>query len=67
MKNFIQKITNLIKHNNSNPVIENCSLELKKVFDVFGDLKSDFFIMKNLKKVFDPNNLLNPGRFIGKL
>ena len=39
----------------------------KKVFDVFGDLKSDFFIMKNLKKVFAPNNLLNPGRFIGKL
>ena len=67
LKNFIQKITNLLKHNNSNPVIENCSLELKKVFDVFGDLKSDFFIMKNLKKVFDPNNLLNPGRFIGKL
>ena len=22
---------------------------------------------KNLKKVFDPNNLLNPGRFIGRL
>jgi glycolate oxidase FAD binding subunit len=67
LKNLIQKIINLLSHNNSSPVIENCSLELKKVFDVFGDLNSDFFIMKNLKKVFDPNNLLNPGRFIGRL
>ena len=67
MKNTIQDIINLLKSHNSNPIIENCGLSLKQEFDVFGTTKSDFFIMKQLKNLFDPNRVLNPGRFIGKL
>lgn len=40
---------------------------LKQEIDVFGPLRSDFAIMKRLKEEFDPNRILSPGRFMGRI
>jgi glycolate oxidase FAD binding subunit len=40
---------------------------LKRDIDVFGPLRSDFAIMRRLKEQLDPQGVLSPGRFAGRL
>ncbi len=40
---------------------------LRERVDVWGPTRSDFSIMQKLKKEFDPNGVLNPGRFVGMI
>ena len=48
-------------------VVEHCSLELKRQIDVFGDPPPAFDLMRRVKQQFDPNGILSPGRFVGRL
>ena len=42
-----------------------CPAALKSEIDVWGPLPADFPLMKKLKAVFDPGEVLSPGRFVG--
>ena len=44
-----------------------CDPELKKRIDVFGDPPLAFELMRRVKQQFDPNGILSPGRFVGRL
>ena len=48
-------------------VVEAAPVELKRRFDVWGDAGQGASIMRRLKAEFDPNAVLNPGRFAGGL
>ena len=48
-------------------VVEQCSLELKKRTDVFGDSPNEVEIMRRIKRNLDPRGTLNPGRCMGKI
>lgn len=48
-------------------VIENAPLQVKKTVDVWGEPPNGFDLMKKIKGQFDPNCILNPGRFVGGL
>jgi glycolate oxidase FAD binding subunit len=48
-------------------VIEWCPTELKRRVNVWGEPREDFPLMQRLKKVFDPQGILSPGRFVGGL
>lgn len=48
-------------------VVEESSLALKGIIDVWGDAPSGFGVMKRLKETYDPLGLLNPGRYMGGL
>jgi glycolate oxidase FAD binding subunit len=49
-------------------VLEEASRALKERVDVWGPLDpAAFAIMKRLKDAFDPQSVLNPGRFVGRL
>ena len=39
--------------------------ELNKKVDVFGPARDSFGLMVRVKQQFDPNGILNPGRFVG--
>jgi hypothetical protein len=41
--------------------------ELKEEGDVFGDLPGGFAIMKAVKGKMDPEGVLSPGRFVGRI
>jgi glycolate oxidase FAD binding subunit len=47
--------------------IEFAPAELKCAVNVWGAPRSDFELMQRVKKVFDPQNILSPGRFAGGL
>jgi glycolate oxidase FAD binding subunit len=48
-------------------VIERCPSDLKRELDVFGKAPSSLDLMRAIKKEFDPNNVLSPGRMVGRI
>jgi glycolate oxidase FAD binding subunit len=51
----------------THPVIEWCPADLKRLVNVWGPPREDFPLMETLKKTFDPQGILSPGRFVGGL
>ncbi len=48
-------------------LIEKCPLGTKDEIDIFGERGNEFAIIRRLKDHFDPDSVLNPGRFLGRL
>ena len=46
-------------------VVEHCPLPVKRQIDVWGDAPDSMAVMQGIKDRFDPNGILNPGRFLG--
>jgi glycolate oxidase FAD binding subunit len=46
-------------------VLLTCPAEFKSEMNVWGKGGGDLPLMRGLKKVFDPGNVLAPGRFVG--
>ena len=52
------------QENNAQAMLEFCPAQVKRaVGDVWGPGRKDFALMKRVKDVFDPHNVLSPGRF----
>jgi glycolate oxidase FAD binding subunit len=51
----------------ANAVLERAPSSLKSDTDVFGEIPEAFFLMKALKEKVDPQRILSPGRFVGRL
>jgi glycolate oxidase FAD binding subunit len=45
--------------------IEWAPVELKRAVNVWGEGRPDFELMRRVKQIFDPENVLSPGRFAG--
>ena len=41
--------------------------DLKRDLDIWGPAPEAFFLMRRIKQQFDPQRLMNPGRFVGRL
>jgi glycolate oxidase FAD binding subunit len=50
---------------NGNMVIQHAPRSIKSEIDVWGEIGSSLKLMKRLKSQFDPNGIMNPGRFVG--
>ena len=48
-------------------VVQKCPTALKDRIDVWGAEPSGIGVMRRLKAQYDPNNIMNPGRFVGRL
>jgi glycolate oxidase FAD binding subunit len=46
-------------------IIERAPIEIKRQMDVWGDVGESLGLMRAIKRQFDPNQLLNPRRFVG--
>ncbi|MGB7292775.1 MAG: FAD-binding oxidoreductase [Thermodesulfobacteriota bacterium] len=50
---------------NGNMVIQQAPPSIKSEIDVWGEIGSSLELMRRLKSQFDPNGVMNPGRFVG--
>jgi glycolate oxidase FAD binding subunit len=48
-------------------IIERCPPDLKRGIDVFGDAPPSLALIRAVKAEFDPNRVLSPGRFVGRI
>ena len=64
---FVNSIVSTVSKSTGSYVIEKCPLSVKQQMDVFSDVGNSIEIMRRVKKQYDPDNTLNPGRFVGKI
>lgn len=60
-----EKIFRLVEEASAKTRIEFAPTVLKRAVNVWGAPRPDFELMRRVKKVFDPGNVLSPGRFAG--
>jgi glycolate oxidase FAD binding subunit len=46
-------------------IIQEAPPSLKSQIDIWGEVGTSISVMKKIKSLFDPNSILNPGRFAG--
>lgn len=61
----IQKIRAIIHRYKGSAVVENCPVGVKRQIDIWGHPPDSLELMQSIKKRFDPDCILNPGRFLG--
>ena len=64
---FVNSIVSTVSNSNGSYIIEKCPLSVKQQVNVFSDVGNSIEIMRRVKKQYDPQNTLNPGRFVGKI
>ena len=64
-RGIISKFQRSITQIGGSAVVQRCPLEVKKDIDVWGGEPPGIETMRRLKKQYDPNNIMNPGRFVG--
>ncbi len=64
IKPAIENLRNFLSSIGGTLILQEAPLEIKQGFDVWGDIGSGLGIMKRIKSNYDPDNILNPGRFI---
>jgi glycolate oxidase FAD binding subunit len=63
----IDRVRQLASRHKTHAVIERCPVDFKSDIDVFGDQGTALTLMRSVKQRFDPNSVLNPGRFAGRI
>jgi glycolate dehydrogenase FAD-binding subunit len=63
----LHELRGLVVANGGYAVVESASPALKTSLGVWGPTPSSFALLKALKRRFDPENILSPGRFMGGL
>ena len=61
---ILQDLRTHISSINGGLIIQEAPLQIKDCFDVWGNMGSGLEIMKRIKSAFDPDNILNPGRYV---
>ena len=61
----ISKTVRAIQRVGGTTVVTHAPIRIKETFDVWGETTSAIDTMRNLKRQYDPDHLLNPGRFMG--
>lgn len=60
-------VQRVAQSHNATCVIERCPSDVKRGIDVFGEQPTSFALMQSVKREFDPNGVLSPSRFVGRL
>jgi glycolate oxidase FAD binding subunit len=63
----IAELRQLAQNFKGNLVVECCPTQVKPHLSVWGEPRSDFFLMQRIKQQFDPHGLFVSGRYIGGL
>jgi glycolate oxidase FAD binding subunit len=63
--NCARELTTLCATSGAAPMIELCPLEIKNALSIWPPVGSEHEIAQRLKRVFDPQGILSPGRFRG--
>ena len=66
-KEILNLIKSKLKFNVDSMTIQNCAHEIKKDIDIFFLPSAKKPLMEKIKLQYDPNNIMNPGRFAGNI
>jgi glycolate oxidase FAD binding subunit len=65
---LVHSLRRVVKRLGGTVMVTTCSKDLKQRIDVFGDVPPKTLeLMRRIKRQFDPNGILSPGRFVGRI
>jgi glycolate oxidase FAD binding subunit len=62
---MLKELTDAAVRAEGNLVLPRCPVEWKRELPVWGRERGDLGLMRQVKEKLDPNNIFNPGRFVG--
>ena len=65
VRSLISQLQTAVTEIGGSAVVQRCPPEVKRNIDVWGGDPTGIETMRSLKKQYDPNNIMNPGRFVG--
>ena len=65
VRSLISQLQIAVAEIGATAVVQRCPTEIKRDIDVWGGQPPGIDTMRRLKKQYDPNNIMNPGRFVG--
>ncbi|MCY4529947.1 MAG: FAD-binding oxidoreductase [Chloroflexi bacterium] len=67
VRSAISRTIQAVLRTGGTAVVTHAPASMKETLDVWGETTSAIDTMRNLKRQFDPNRVLNPGRFMGSI
>lgn len=67
LRGSIEKLRAEIAAREGSLVVYHCPDKMKSQIDVWGDVGNALPLMRRIKNQFDPDGILNPGRFVGDI
>jgi glycolate oxidase FAD binding subunit len=62
---MLKELTDTAVRAEGNLILPHCPVEWKRELPVWGRERGDLGLMRQVKEKLDPNNIFNPGRFVG--
>jgi glycolate oxidase FAD binding subunit len=61
----VDTLRSRVRQRRGSLVVTQAPAEVKRSIDVWGDVGAGLPLMRRIKEMFDPNGIMNPGRFVG--
>ncbi len=61
----VERVRRIASRSKGSAVVQRCPVEVKQAIDVWGGEPAGIEVMRRMKSEYDPNGIMNPGRFIG--
>ena len=65
--NMISKLRKQVSQLGGTAVVQRCPPDVKARIDVWGEDHPGIDVMRRMKQLYDPNGIMNPGRFVGRI
>ncbi len=63
----VSKVRKHVSRLGGTSVVQHCPTSVKSTIDVWGEDHPGIDVMRRMKRQYDPNGIMNPGRFVGRL
>ena len=64
---IIAKVRKRVSRLGGTAVVQRCPSDVKAGLDVWGEDHPGIDVMRRMKRRYDPNGIMNPGRFVGRI
>ena len=64
---IVSSVRRLVSRLGGTAVIQQCPPGVKSAIDVWGEDLAGIQVMRRMKTQYDPNGIMNPGRFVGRI
>lgn len=64
---MVAKLRKQVSQLGGTAVIQRCPPDVKARVDVWGEDHPGIDVMRRMKRLYDPNGIMNPGRFVGRI
>ena len=67
LTDIISRVRNLSSQLGATAIVQRCPPDAKAGIDVWGEDHPGIDVMRRMKSLYDPNRIMNPGRFVGRI